>query len=119
MTVAFRCSLALARRLYKMVRNMMGLLIAVGDGSIEPAHVAELIAARDRSRLPKPAPAHGLTLEAVYYDQGWEGAYSHPLHPGEAKAEEAEVPEEHAEGGLRASPSTGRNANDRGAGGTC
>ena len=80
-----------------MVRNMMGLLIAVGNGSIEPANVAELIAACDRRRLPKPAPAHGLTLEAVYYDQGWEGAYSHPLHPGSEAKAEAEALEEHVE----------------------
>ena len=33
--------------------------------------------------LPPPAPAHGLTLETVYYRRGWEGAYDHPLHGSE------------------------------------
>ena len=66
-----------------MVRNMVGLLVHVGDHSIEPTDVPALIASRDRSRLPSPAPPHGLTLEAVYYDVGWEGAYSHELHSGD------------------------------------
>jgi tRNA pseudouridine38-40 synthase len=66
--------------LYKMVRNMVGLLMYVGAGRAEPADVAALLAARDREKLPQPAPAHGLTLESVYYAVGWDGAYSHPLH---------------------------------------
>ena len=65
-----------------MVRNMMGLLIAIGHGKLGPDEVPALIEARDRTRLPGPAPAHGLTLESVYYEHGWGGKYSHPLHLG-------------------------------------
>ena len=80
--------------LYKMVRNMAGLLISVGNGRLAPDDVPTLVASRDRSRLPSPAPAHGLTLEDVYYAEGWDGRYRHPLHPpNEAdEVEEARVP---------------------------
>ena len=67
--------------LYKMVRNMMGLLLATGAHRVDPAVLPELIAARDRDLLPPPAPAHGLTLESVYYEVGWDGKFNHPLHP--------------------------------------
>jgi tRNA pseudouridine38-40 synthase len=68
--------------LFKMVRNMVGLLLAVGTHKIGPADVPGLVASRDRDLLPPPAPAHGLTLESVYYmqDQGWAGRFTHPLH---------------------------------------
>ena len=42
--------------------------------------VPGLIASRSRDLLPAPAPAHGLTLESVYYVDGWGGRYAHPLH---------------------------------------
>ena len=67
--------------LYKMVRNLTALLVSVGQGLIAPAEVPALIASRDRSKLPAPAPAHGLTLESVYYAEGWDLRYAHPLHP--------------------------------------
>ena len=68
--------------LYKMVRNMVGLLLLVGDRRARPEDVPSILATRDRSKLVcPPAPAHGLTLESVYYDVGWGGAFSHPLHP--------------------------------------
>lgn len=66
--------------LYKMVRNMVGLLVAVGTHRVSAAAVPGLIASRDRDLLPPPVPAHGLTLESVYYAEGWGGRYSHPLH---------------------------------------
>ena len=60
--------------------NMMGLLLATGAHRVDPSALPELMAARDRDLLPPPAPAHGLTLESVYYADGWQGRYSHPLH---------------------------------------
>ena len=65
-----------------MVRNMMGLLLVVGRGRIEPDELPGLLATRDRTMLPAPAPAHGLTLENVFYSHGWDGRYDHPLHRG-------------------------------------
>ena len=73
--------------LYKMVRNIVGMLVAIGSHRIGPDDVPRLISARDRTLLPGPAPAHGLTLESVYYEQGWGGRYAHPLHVGSRPCE--------------------------------
>ena len=53
--------------LHQMVRALVGTLVAVGDGRLDAAEVAEILAARDRGRTPQMAPAHGLTLERVFY----------------------------------------------------
>jgi tRNA pseudouridine38-40 synthase len=53
--------------LHQMVRALVGTLVAVGDGRLEPVEVAKILAARDRARTPEMAPAHGLTLERVIY----------------------------------------------------
>jgi tRNA pseudouridine38-40 synthase len=52
-----------------MVRNLMGILMEVGRGRLEPAGVPTLLAARDRGAAPAPAPARGLTL--VWVDYGF------------------------------------------------
>ena len=53
--------------LHQMVRALVGTLVRVGDGKLDPAEVVEILRARDRSRTPNMAPAHGLTLERVVY----------------------------------------------------
>ncbi|HEY8117362.1 MAG TPA: tRNA pseudouridine(38-40) synthase TruA [Actinomycetota bacterium] len=53
--------------LHQMVRALVGTLVAVGDGGLDPGSVLEILRARDRSRAPQMAPAHGLTLERVIY----------------------------------------------------
>jgi tRNA pseudouridine38-40 synthase len=53
--------------LHQMVRALVGTLIAVGDGRLQPGSVQEILRARDRSRTPQMAPAQGLTLERVIY----------------------------------------------------
>jgi tRNA pseudouridine38-40 synthase len=53
--------------LHQMVRALVGTLVAVGDGRLEPTEVARILAARDRGRTPQMAPARGLTLERVIY----------------------------------------------------
>ena len=75
-----RCDFHVKSALFKMVRNMMGLMLAVGCNRYDAADVPELIGARDRDRLPPPAPALGLTLESVYYCTGWDGRYDSPIH---------------------------------------
>jgi tRNA pseudouridine38-40 synthase len=55
--------------LHQMVRNLVGTLVAVGDGRLAPGAVHEILVARDRARTPPMAPAHGLTLERVIYDR--------------------------------------------------
>lgn len=50
-----------------MVRIMAGTLVEVGIGRIHPDAVAHIIAAQDRRRAPRTAPAHGLTLIKIEY----------------------------------------------------
>jgi tRNA pseudouridine38-40 synthase len=54
--------------LHHMVRNIAGMLIAVGQGKHAPQWVAEVLAAKDRKRAGVTAPACGLYLTAVRYD---------------------------------------------------
>jgi tRNA pseudouridine38-40 synthase len=53
--------------LHQMVRALVGTLVVVGAGRLEPDAAVSILAARDRSRSPQMAPAHGLTLERVVY----------------------------------------------------
>jgi tRNA pseudouridine38-40 synthase len=53
--------------LHQMVRSLVGTLVAVGEGRMEPDSMAEVLEARDRSGAGPVAPPHGLTLERVVY----------------------------------------------------
>lgn len=53
--------------LHQMVRSIVGTLVAVGEGRIEPDAMPGVLRARDRSRAGRLAPPHGLTLERVVY----------------------------------------------------
>lgn len=53
--------------LRRMVRNLVGTLLAVGCGDWRVDDVLLALAARDRSRSAPPAPPHGLVLERVDY----------------------------------------------------
>jgi tRNA pseudouridine38-40 synthase len=53
--------------LHQMVRALVGTLVVVGAGRLEPDAVVSIRAATDRSRSPQMAPAQGLTLERVVY----------------------------------------------------
>lgn len=53
--------------LHHQVRNMVGTLKLVGDGSWAIPRVAEALAARNRSRAGPTAPPDGLTLVGVRY----------------------------------------------------
>lgn len=55
--------------LYHMVRNIAGLLVDVGLGRIEAASIPELLARRDRRCIGKTAPAQGLCLEEIFFDE--------------------------------------------------
>ena len=54
--------------LRQMVRNLVGVSLAVGRGQWHIDDVKAALAARDRSRCAPPAPAKGLVLEAVSYE---------------------------------------------------
>ncbi len=53
--------------LHHMVRNLAGLLIAIGRGDAPPAWAAQVLQGRDRTRAAATAPAAGLYLKAVRY----------------------------------------------------
>lgn len=49
------------------VRNMVGLLIAVGSYKKAPSDVNKIIEAKDRTKSVKTAPSEGLYLKKVWY----------------------------------------------------
>ena len=55
--------------LYNMVRIIAGTLIRVGGGEWEPEHMAEILAACDRGAAGPTAPAHGLTMMGIVYEE--------------------------------------------------
>ena len=55
--------------LYKMIRCLMGTLEAAGFGKLSPDDVSRILEARDRTCAPETAPAKGLFLMKVFYDQ--------------------------------------------------
>ena len=55
--------------LYKMVRCLIGALEAAGRGKLRPEECGELLAAKDRSAAPETAPARGLFLDKVFFEE--------------------------------------------------
>ena len=55
--------------LYNMVRIMTGTLIAVAEGKISPDDIPDIIDAKDRAKAGMTAPAMGLYLNRVVYEQ--------------------------------------------------
>jgi tRNA pseudouridine38-40 synthase len=53
--------------LHHMVRNIAGLLIAIGQGDQEPRWARQVLQSRDRTQAGPTAPAHGLYLWSVLY----------------------------------------------------
>lgn len=55
--------------LKQMVRNMVGALVEVGAGNLPAAAIPSILAARDRKAAPRTAPAQGLTLVKIFYEE--------------------------------------------------
>jgi len=53
--------------LYKMVRNIVGTLVHIGQGKIALKDLPQIIMSRDRRLAGMTAPAHGLFLHRVFY----------------------------------------------------
>jgi tRNA pseudouridine38-40 synthase len=53
--------------LHQMVRSLVGTLLAVGEGRIEPESMPQILGARARSAAGPVAPPDGLTLVSVTY----------------------------------------------------
>jgi tRNA pseudouridine38-40 synthase len=60
--------------LRKMVRNIVGTLIEVGQHRMTVADFADVLQRKDRSLAGPTAPACGLFLKKVYYDENWSAA---------------------------------------------
>jgi tRNA pseudouridine38-40 synthase len=52
-----------------MVRSIAGTLLAVGRGELDSGLIGRAISGGDRSLVGSTAPAHGLTLVSVRYDE--------------------------------------------------
>ena len=50
-----------------MVRNMVGLLIEIGEGKRQPEEIIEILKKENRTLAGKTAPACGLYLRNVFY----------------------------------------------------
>ena len=55
--------------LYNMVRIIAGTLVDVGRGFREPEEIRDILEAEDRERAGATAPARGLTLFSVEYEE--------------------------------------------------
>ena len=53
--------------LYKMCRGIVGTLVEVGTGKLQPTEVREILKSCDRTKAGQTAPPHGLIL--------WKGMY--------------------------------------------
>jgi tRNA pseudouridine38-40 synthase len=53
--------------LYRMVRNVVGMLVQVGWGQVSAQEFGAMLQAQDRSLIKQVAPAHGLCLMRVDY----------------------------------------------------
>jgi len=55
--------------LYNMVRIIVGTLLEVGGGRMEPEEIPKILEAKDRSLAGDTAQAHGLTLIGIEYEK--------------------------------------------------
>jgi tRNA pseudouridine38-40 synthase len=53
--------------LYKMVRSLVGALVSVGEGKLEPEDLRDMLRSRRRTEAVMTAPPQGLFLEKVLY----------------------------------------------------
>ena len=55
--------------LYNMVRILVGTLVEVGAGRMDPQQMPAILASHSRAAAGPTAPAKGLALAAVYYPE--------------------------------------------------
>lgn len=64
--------------LHRMVRNIAGVLMAIGTGERPPYWMQELLVIKDRTQGGKSAPANGLYLGGIYYPEKYQ-LNQHPI----------------------------------------
>ncbi len=57
--------------LHHMVRNIVGSLVAIGNGKMAIDAIPAILNAKDRRMAGPTAPAHGLTLWHIEYQKRW------------------------------------------------
>ena len=55
--------------LYNMVRIIVGTLLFVSEGKIDPGEIPDVLQKKDRAFAGKTAPAKGLFLKNVFYNE--------------------------------------------------
>lgn len=55
--------------LYQMVRILVGTLLTIGKGELDPSEVPRIIEGKNRELASPTAPGSGLYLSQVFYDQ--------------------------------------------------
>jgi tRNA pseudouridine38-40 synthase len=65
------------RFLYKMARNIVGTLVYVGLGKLSVTDISKILEQKNRIYAGITAPAHGLTLVKIYYN---EDQHDHTFH---------------------------------------
>ncbi len=73
-----RVELVASGFLHRMARSLVGTIVEVGSGR-RSAELAGVLAAGDRSAAGKIAPAHGLYLAGVRYDDGYDSFAEPPV----------------------------------------
>ena len=58
-----------------MVRAIVGTLLEVGEGKIEPKKIKEIIAKKDRSEAGVSVPAHALFIAKIEYPENIQTIY--------------------------------------------
>ena len=53
--------------MHSQVRIIVGTLVNVGEGKIQPSDLKKIIEMKDRDKAGVTAPAHGLYLKEVIY----------------------------------------------------
>jgi tRNA pseudouridine38-40 synthase len=67
--------------LYKMCRGIVGTLVQIGLGKIQPGQIKNILERRDRRVAGMSAPAHGLVLWKVRYGKAKQIEKSIPKNP--------------------------------------
>ena len=74
--------------LQRMVRNIIGVLMKIAtQNTLQPDHMEEVISWKDRAKVfMEPAPAHGLYLQNVYYEDYNQANTHHSLKDSISKS---------------------------------
>ncbi len=67
--------------LWRMVRRVVGVLVEIGRGGLDPAAAATFLSTSSDAPARLTAPASGLFLERVYYTADARGSHLRPITP--------------------------------------